>query len=145
MVSRRSTGWVTVFGEIEGVRLRLPSRISARLLLFNILLVFLPVAGFLYLGVYEKQLLHDQERAMVQQGRLLAAALGDRPALDAATASGLLQRLRSRTEARLRIFGADGTLLADSSRLGPRDELAGASVSRAEQPRDTRDNLLYRG
>jgi two-component system sensor histidine kinase ChvG len=127
------------------LRLRLPSRISARLLLFNILLVFLPVAGFLYLGVYEKQLLHDQERAMVQQGRLLAAALGDRPALDAATASGLLRRLDSRTEARLRIFGADGALLADSSRLGPHDEPADASASRADQPRDTRDNFLYRG
>jgi two-component system, OmpR family, sensor histidine kinase ChvG len=125
------------------LRLRLPSRISARLLLFNILLVFLPVAGFLYLGVYEKQLLHDQESAMVQQGRLLAAALGDRPILDAATAAGLLRRLDSRTEARLRIFGADGTPLADSSELGPR-KLDDPSASRAGQPRDTRDNLLYR-
>jgi len=123
------------------VRLRLPSRISARLLLFNILLVFLPVAGFLYLGVYEKQLLRDQERAMVQQGRLLAAALGNLPGLDAATASSLLQRLGSRTEARLRIFGADGALLADSSRLGPRAPEEPA-VSRADQ---ARDNLLYRG
>jgi two-component system, OmpR family, sensor histidine kinase ChvG len=122
------------------LRLRLPSRISARLLLFNILLVFLPVAGFLYLGVYEKQLLEDQERAMVQQGRLLAAALSDRPSLDVATASGLLRRLGSRTEARLRIFGADGAPLADSSGLGPRkpDE---PTASRSGQ---ARDNLLYR-
>ncbi|HET9210801.1 MAG TPA: ATP-binding protein [Thermoanaerobaculia bacterium] len=120
---------------------RLPSRISARLLLFNVLLVFLPVAGFLYLGVYEKQLLEDQERAMVQQGRLLAAALGDRPVLDKAATSALLQRLGSRTEARLRIFGADGALLADSSRLGPREPDEPA-VSRAGQ---ARDNLLYRG
>ena len=125
-------------------RLRLPSRISARLLLFNILLVFLPVAGFLYLGVYEKQLLEDQERAMVQQGRLLVAALGDRPALDKATASALLRRLGSRTEARLRIFGADRALLADSAGLGPRKPEEPAA-SRADQPRDTRDSLLYRG
>jgi two-component system sensor histidine kinase ChvG len=126
------------------VRLRLPSRISARLLLFNILLVFLPVAGFLYLGVFEKQLLHDQENAMVQQGRLLAAALGGLPVLDGATAAAPLRRLESRTEARLRIFGADGALLADSSRLGPSrsDE---RSASSAEPPKGTRDNLLYRG
>src|SRR3954464_3291227 len=109
MVSRRSTGWVTVFGEIEGVGLRLPSRISIRLLLFNLLLVFLPVAGFLYLGVFEKQLLEDQERSMVQQGRLLAAALGQQETLDAPGAEALLKQLDSRTEARLRIFGPGGT------------------------------------
>ncbi|HEY4575059.1 MAG TPA: stimulus-sensing domain-containing protein, partial [Thermoanaerobaculia bacterium] len=126
------------------MRLRLPSRISARLLLFNVLLVFLPVAGFLYLGVYERQLLEDQERAMVQQGRLLAAALADRPVLDKATASALLRRLGSRTEARLRIFGADGALLADSAGLDPRKPEEPAA-SRSDQPRDTRDSLLYRG
>src|SRR3954453_162825 len=126
------------------VRLRLPSRISARLLLFNVLLVFLPVAGFLYLGVYERQLLEDQERAMVQQGRLLAAAMADRPVLDAAAASSLLRPLGSRTEARLRIFGADGALLADSAGLGPRKPEEPAA-SRSDQPRDTRDSLLYRG
>ena len=102
------------------LRLRLPSRISIRLLLFNVLLVFLPVAGFLYLGVYERQLLHDQESSMVQQGRLLAAALGDRPVLDTATSVDVLKRLGGRTEARLRIFGPGAVLLADSSRLGPR-------------------------
>ena len=31
--------------------------------LFNVLLVFLPVAGFLYLDVYESSLLEEQERA----------------------------------------------------------------------------------
>ena len=49
-----------------------------RLLAFNLLLVFLPVAGILYLDVYETRLLEVQERGMVQQGRLVAAALGDR-------------------------------------------------------------------
>ncbi|MEO6195451.1 MAG: stimulus-sensing domain-containing protein [Thermoanaerobaculia bacterium] len=122
------------------MRLRLPSRISVRLLLFNILLVFLPVAGFLYLGVYETQLLQDQERSMVQQGRLLAAALGGQGALNPAGAAAPLRGLGGRTEARLRIFSRDGGLLADSSRLGPRraEEIATGS---AAQPRD---NLLYR-
>ena len=47
------------------------------MLAFNLLLVFLPAAGFLYLDVYEAQLLRAQERSMVQQGRILAAALSD--------------------------------------------------------------------
>ena len=37
------------------------------MLAFNLLLVFLPAAGFLYLGVYETQLLRAQEHSMVQQ------------------------------------------------------------------------------
>jgi two-component system sensor histidine kinase ChvG len=120
---------------------RFPSRISVRLLLFNLLLVFLPVAGFLYLGVFEKQLLEDQERSMVQQGRLLAAALGKQQPLAAAGAGNLLKQLDSRTEARLRIFDSGGVLLADSSRLGPK---ASEDVY-APSPVKARDNLLYKG
>lgn len=127
--------------------MRLPSRISIRLLLFNVLLVLVPVAGFLYLGVFEDQLLADQERAMVQQGRLLAAALGGQGEVDGAGSEALLRRLEQRTEARLRIFGKDGTLLADSSRLGPK-RLPQSSYSEspsAESPSGgARDNLLYR-
>jgi len=117
------------------------SRISVRLLLFNVLLVFLPVAGFLYLGVYEDQLLKVQEKSMVQQGRLVAAALGSRGEIGA-EAAALLRRLDQRTEARLRIFGRDGSLLADSSRLGPRGTDDAASPPAASG--QTRDNVLYR-
>jgi two-component system, OmpR family, sensor histidine kinase ChvG len=124
------------------VRLRLPSRISIRLLLFNILLVFVPVAGFLYLGVYEQQLLEDQERSMVQQGRLLAAALGEQGDLSPPVAESLLHRLDQRTEARLRIFGKDSALLADSSRLGPRRGEENARSNDRES--GARDNLLYK-
>ena len=53
------------------------SRISTRLLAFNLLIVFLPIAGFLSLGTYERQLLASLERSLVQQGRVLAAALED--------------------------------------------------------------------
>ena len=51
------------------------SRVAFRLLAFNLILVFLPALGILSLEIYEKQLLDLQERSMVQQGRLLAAAL----------------------------------------------------------------------
>jgi len=124
---------------------RLPSLISSRLLLFNVLLVFLPVAGFLYLGVFEDQLLADQERSMVQQGRLLAAALGSQGELDATRAEALVSRLQRRTEARLRIFNPRGVLLADSSRHGPRrTEETSSSYSKITGERTARNNLLYR-
>lgn len=128
------------------MRLRLPSRISIRLLLFNVLLVLVPVAGFLYLDIFEDQLLADQERAMVQQGRLLAAALGGQGEVSGPDAEALLRRLERRTESRLRVFGRDGALLADSSRLGPRkppQAPTGASSAQSPTPQ-ARENLLYR-
>jgi two-component system, OmpR family, sensor histidine kinase ChvG len=120
------------------------SRISVRLLLFNILLVFLPAAAFLYLGVFESQLLKAQERSMVQQGRLLAAALGGQGDLEAAEAEALLRRLELRTEARLRIYDRQGALLADSATLGPKAVPADSySYSSDPVPR-TRDRVLYK-
>lgn len=126
------------------------SRLSLRLLAFNLLLVFLPAAGFLYLDVYETQLLDAQERAMVQQGRLLAAALGGAGELDAARSEALLRRLEQRTEARLRVVGTDGAVLADTSRMGPQaesQEVSGRSASYSSYPvrPETRESLLYRG
>jgi two-component system, OmpR family, sensor histidine kinase ChvG len=123
----------------------LPTRLSARLLAFNLLLVFLPVAGFLYLDVYERQLLGAQERAMVQQGRLLAAALGGAEGLSAERARVLLARLGGRTEARLRVVGRDGALLADSARLVPPRALPISDRRKTYAPSfDTRESLLYR-
>ena len=124
------------------------SRLSVRLLALGLILVFLPAGGFLYLDVYERQLLEGQERAMVQQGRLLAAALaGSQGPLDAAAAEGILRRLEQRTEARLRIYGPGPTLLADTARLGPRPSPAAPESSSPAVPeaRETRDSLVYRG
>lgn len=134
--------------------MRFLSGISLRLLAFNLLLVFLPAAGFLYFEVYERQLLEAQERAMVQQGRLLAAALSGHGEIDPQATRELLRRLEQRTEARLRVVGRNGELLADSSVLGPPSTGRGeAEVSRSASPsassypvpRETRENLLYRG
>jgi two-component system, OmpR family, sensor histidine kinase ChvG len=66
---------------------RLFSRISLRLMLFNALLVFVPVAGFLLLGTYERHLERAQIESMFRQGRLVVAMMqaGDaaRPNIDA--------------------------------------------------------------
>jgi two-component system, OmpR family, sensor histidine kinase ChvG len=124
------------------------SGLSLRLLAFNVLLVFLPVAGFLYLDVYERELLAQQERAMVQQGRLVAAALAGRPAIPKEEAAALLARLDRRIEARLRVLDRSGDLLADSSRTGPAAPPAPASgpgkYSREIPDPTARDSVLYR-
>lgn len=121
---------------------RLASRLSIRLLAFNLLLVFLPAAGVLYLGSYEKQLLKAQERSMVQQGRLLAAALSGRGELDGDEAQRVLGQLGRRVDARLRVVDRDGRVLADSSLLGPRREAGGDEPAAATD--SPRDNPLYR-
>lgn len=51
------------------------SRISVRLMLFNLLLVFLPVAGLLFLGVYEQHLEKTQLEGMQRQARLIVAMM----------------------------------------------------------------------
>lgn len=117
------------------------SRIGLRVLAFNLLVLFLPVAGILYLDVYEARLLETQERGMVEQARLLAAALGARDDLTSDDAMGLMRRLGAQGDSRFRVFDPDGRLLADSRRvLGPGQPI--------EQYRTGdgagRDPLLYR-
>jgi two-component system, OmpR family, sensor histidine kinase ChvG len=124
-----------------------PSRIGLRLLAFNLLLVFLPVAGILYLDVYETRLLEVQERGMVQQGRLVAAALGDRERILADEASAILSRLGRRGDARIRIYDAEAALLADSVRapdFAVPDRLADPAASDYDGARGIRERLLYR-
>ena len=53
---------------------------------------------------------------MVQQGRLVAAALGDREQVMPDEAAALLSRLGRRGDARIRIYDAAGALVADSVR-----------------------------
>ena len=120
---------------------RATASISIRLLAFNILLVFLPAAGFLYLDTYEEQLLQAQEVAMVQQGRILAAALSGRGPLEASEAERVLLALGRRTRSRLRVFDAAGGVIADSSRLGPQRE---PDEAVSESRPTVRTNWLYR-
>jgi two-component system sensor histidine kinase ChvG len=93
------------------------SRMWVRVLAFNILIVFLPIAGMLSLDTYEKQLLRSLERSLVQQGRVLAAALeGAGPRLRE-NALQILLHMRQRHDARLRVVDARGVLLADSASI----------------------------
>lgn len=126
---------------------RAVSRLSIRLLAFNVLLVFLPAAGISYLQIYEQKLLQSQERSMVQQARLLSAALSEQGALYPSQVNAMLARLQQRTTSRIRVLDVDGRLLADSSRLGPRREPISSRPSGEPGLRsipDVRNSLLYR-
>ena len=103
--------------------------LRARLLAFNLLIVALPAAGWLFLDTFERRLLIDQERTMVEQARILAAAAAAQSEggrLDPFAVRGLLSRLGGRSEARLRVVDAAGVVLADTSALGPRSDAPGS-------------------
>ena len=118
------------------------SRISIRLLAFNVLVVFLPVAGVLFLDTYERHLLEAQERTMAQEGRLLAAAIEATGRFDSGDAQKILIQLGQRHVARLRIIDRGGNLFADSSRLGPRRDQAEPPSQPAVRPSEA--PFLYR-
>ena len=143
------------------LRPRLPRfayRISLRLLVINLLVVFLPVMAVLALGTYERQLLASLEHALVQQARVLASALSGGEALDVDAADHILAELAARHDARLRVVDGVGRLVADSSLPAAADEVTlatpGDTRSRADAVVDDatatvdepgqRDSLLYR-
>jgi two-component system sensor histidine kinase ChvG len=107
---------------VTAAPLRWLSRISVRLLAFNVLVVFLPMAGVLVLDTYERHLLEAQERTMGQEGRLFAAALEATGRFETDDAQRILVQLGQRHLARLRVIDRRGELLADSALLGPKRE-----------------------
>jgi two-component system sensor histidine kinase ChvG len=117
-----------------------------RILLMNVLIVFVPVVVLLLLGTYETQLLNLLERNLVQQGRMLAASLPRDGALGEERAREVLSALGGRHESRIRILDADGLLLADTSALGTPVSGGTAEVGAASLPETTgpRERVLYR-
>ena len=123
-------------------RIRL-SRIGLRLLAFNVLVLFVPIVGILYLDVYETHLRQAQENAMAQQAAILAAAISESGAgaLDPTRVTQIFDLLANRTDARLRVYDARGTLIGDSAR-GTRLPLAADSYE--ADSADARARPLYR-
>jgi len=132
---------MTVTGRLARILRRRPSRIGLRLFTFNLLVLFVPLAGILYLDVYESKLLETQERAMVQQARFIAAAVSSTNALDESTATDFLSRIEDAGDVRIRIFDLQGTLLADSVRTSARTD--GRSPDAYLQVANPRRRLLY--
>ena len=90
-----------VVARLRALRRRRPSRIGVRLFAFNLLVLFVPIAGMLYLDVYEDRLLETQERGMVQQARMAAAALSALARWTSA-ATAVLRALGDHGDARIR-------------------------------------------
>jgi two-component system sensor histidine kinase ChvG len=146
-------------GSFSGSRrgLRFFRSLTPRLLLFNLLILFLPMGSILVLDTYENQLLAFQENSMIQQGRIFASALsGFQNGAEqgeglAREARRILENLRGRTDSRIRVVDDRGRLLADSAVLAsPPEKPENAPSSRAEiyteadspeQPANT--NVLY--
>lgn len=121
--------------------LRFFSRISIRLMAFNLLLVFLPVAGIFFLVSYEERLVEGQRRAMETEAKLLAATLGEREELQPDAARNLLRPMAQTTAAqsgRIQVVDRDGAVVADTL------EFARPLPQQSRQSTAIRRNVLYR-
>ena len=105
------------------------SPITRRILAINILALVVLVAGMLFLDHYRRGLIAAELAALQTQTELIAAALGESAAdpelpageaLNPRLAQQMIRRLVEATGTRARLFGIDGSLLADSRMLaGP--------------------------
>jgi two-component system sensor histidine kinase ChvG len=87
------------------------SRISIRLALFNLLVVFLPVAALLFIGIYEEHLEKAQLDSMERQARLVVSTLQS-----GANAKAVLRNVSFGDE-RIRIISPEGKVTADTGPL----------------------------
>ncbi len=129
--------------------------ISLQILVFLLIAAFFPIGAMMMLKTYENQLLAETEAGMVQQGRLVAAALAAGPGSAAAgeNAVSLLRAMNGRFDSRIRVVSPDGKLLADSSTIAPQKAAAGAVNSGSSRALDSgadsadpsaSENWLYR-
>jgi two-component system, OmpR family, sensor histidine kinase ChvG len=102
-------------------------RVGVRLLVVNVFIVLVPVAGLEFAKVFEAQLLSSLERDMRNQSALVRAGLeadlsseAEPPLSERAYAiEGSLTRAARSTRTRLRVLDLDGAVLADSHVDGP--------------------------
>ena len=138
----RAVKWPAVkrgAGRYKGRRFFI-SPLSRRILTINILALAILLAGLLYLGQYEQNLINSEFQALTTEGEIFAGALGQgaygtrndgKTILQPDVAGPILRRLVLPTRTRARLFNADGSLLADSRiLLGPE----GASVQVIDLP-----------
>jgi two-component system sensor histidine kinase ChvG len=106
---------------------RILSRISIRLSLFNLLIVFLPVAGILLLGFYEQHLEQAQIDSMQRQAGIVVSMM------QSGASAAALRNVRFGDE-RIRIVDPSGRVTADTGPL----------LLEAEEESGPQANLLYR-
>lgn len=111
------------------------SRLPFRLLAFNVVLVFLPIAGVLFLGEYENRLETAEIRDVTHRARLIAAAIAREGTLDENAFEDVIRRAKI-DDLRVRLIDSTGRVVAES-----RDIIAPAPQ---RPPRTDRRNVLYR-
>jgi two-component system, OmpR family, sensor histidine kinase ChvG len=113
---------------------RVFSRISLRLMLFNLLLVFLPIAGVLLLDFYEEHLERSQIQSMQRQARLIVGLIQTDPHGRVETVAPLFRQVLSSDE-RYRVVDTHGRVLLDSGAQREVDQ---------DEYTDPQNNWLYR-
>jgi two-component system sensor histidine kinase ChvG len=109
---------------------RVLSKIQLRLMLFNLLLVFLPVAGVLVLGTYEENLEQAELEAMQRQARIVVSMM------QAHVNVAPIARQIGPTDGRVRVVDPEGRVVVDSGQIRDTDE--------EESGPNPRRNWLYR-
>ena len=98
-------------------------RIRIRLLVVNLLVVFVPIVGLEFARIYERQLLDGLERDMQNQAVLvksvLEAELGRGEAFGTPEQEAILLKAAVQTRTRIRLVDAQRGVVADSHRNGP--------------------------
>jgi len=98
-------------------------RIGVRLLVVNLLVLLVPVAGLEFARIHERQLLDSLERDMRNQAALTRALLEDDlgrdVALDDARHGTVLVAAAKQTRTRVRILDEQGKTIVDSHENGP--------------------------
>jgi len=117
------------------MKLRSFSRLSVRLLAFNVVLVFLPIAGVLFLGQYEEQLEKAEIRDLTHRSRLIAAATARQGTLDENAFEDVIRRAKI-DDLRVRLIDSRGQVVADSQEI--------LTPAPQRPPRTDRRNILYR-
>tara|TARA_R110002096_G_scaffold77896_12_gene183547 strand:- start:52942 stop:54282 length:1341 start_codon:yes stop_codon:yes gene_type:complete len=85
-----------------------------RLLLINLIVMAVPLAGMWFARLYETQLLNGLERDMIHQTQVLREALLASENLDLPGRGRMLRRISEHTGLRLRLLGPTGVVLSDS-------------------------------
>jgi two-component system sensor histidine kinase ChvG len=94
--------------------------IRTRLLLVNVLIVAVPLAGVGFARFYEREMLRELEADMIHQAELVRGFVGDDPAGLRLSERGPLLALTAReTRTRIRLLGPAAQVLADSHADGP--------------------------
>ncbi len=102
---------------------RASSSLTRRILAINLLVLIVPVGGFFFLESYQKRLIESEIESLKVQAEIFAGAVG---ALATKTspilghqiipirANIMLHRLTSITNTRVRLYGSNGILMADT-------------------------------